>query len=254
MKAGLFLTVSLIFFSSLLSAQLAISQSVPVGTLATGQSYFTVIVVPLPPTISCSGCSTGICTCSVSQCTNGTLYFYHNSDCSDVPYKQFDFISGNMITFDMSNTVFTKIVCYNGAVSNCIGISNSLFVTTTTTTTTTTITTATTTTTTTTTTSLATTPALSVCPYDCCSSEPSYFDKDCAYGEICTNNVCLSVSTTTTSSSPQYKISFSLIASSFISILLLLFLLYFVFGRVIGKAAARTVVSKTKKERTIPSK
>jgi len=240
MKVRMF-SLFLIFLSSLFVFLHFVNSEAFMGTLITGYASFSVnetnTTVP-NATISCSNCNSGTCSCSVSSCVNGTLDIYYISNCSMIPFKELVFNYGNLITFSLNKTIYTKILCDNEIASNCTEIDYSPVKATTTTTTSIITNTSTTT----------TTAIKSSCPYECCINVANYFNKDCDYGKICTNNVCLSTSTTTTSlAPPQYQISFSLIASVFISIFLLVFLIFYVFGYIIGKSSARTVLSKAKK-------
>jgi hypothetical protein len=223
--------------------------------------------------IYCSNCDSGTCSCFVNNCQSGTIDFYNSSSCNAIPYYEQNF-GGGSFSFSLTNTTYLKAYCDDGnqtpcSVANyyapvtittaapssckaqnkvctdnspcCSGLTcqNNICIPTNTTTSTTSTTT--------------TTSTQSECPYECCSNEQNYFDKPCGDGTACYSHICantLITTTTTTSASPQ--ISYSLFASSFVAILLLVFLIYFVFGRVLGSASARGITSKVKKERTVP--
>lgn len=217
--------------------------------------------------ITCSNCDSGTCSCSVNNCQSGTIDFYNSSNCNAVPYNEQNF-GGGSFSFSITNATYLRAYCDDGnqtpcSVANyyapvtitttapsscqaqnrvctdsspcCSGLTwqNNICIPTTTTTTTT------------------TTSTQTECPYECCSNEQNYFDKPCGDGTACYSHICVNtLTTTTTTASPQ--ISYSLYASSFVAILLLVFLIYFVFGRVLGHAGASGITSKVKKERTVP--
>lgn len=219
-----FLFVALSFF---ISTVLVNSQSNPIGTLLTGSFTFT--INQDIPTVSCAGCNTGTCVCGVQRCLQGTVDFYFYPDCSLIPYRE-NVFSDSSFTFNTNKTVFIKIFCNTGNASACTEIS---YFTTTTSTSTTTKTSSTTSTT--------TSVSKTTCPHECCFNDDNYFDKSCNLGYLCANNVCYVTTTTTT---VPYQISFSLVASSFISIFLLIFLVYYVFGVVLGRRSARWIAKK----------
>jgi hypothetical protein len=228
---------------------------------------FSTSAIALTPTLSCSACNTGTCICAISDCSNGTFDYYPSSDCSYIPYNEGVFTGGSF-SFSISKTVYMKILCDNGNISACTTI---YYVPRSTTTTTTQIyvmpscqneerictaitpccpglkcqngmcvraSTSSTTTTTTSTTTISKTS----CPYDCCFGDANHFDKSCGSDSVCANNNCYVTTSTTTAAG--YHISFSLIASSFVSIFLLIFLIYYVFGVVLGRRSARWVLKK----------
>lgn len=268
MKLGLLATIFLM--SSLLVVSFVNSAS-PLS-LITG--FFTFLVNSNTSTISCSNCNTGTCSCTASGCDTGYVDYYSSSNCYYVPYKEGTFSNGGF-SIPISGTLYLKIYCDNGGLSSCQTLTYTGVQTTTTAAAQqsggpscllegrvcpihtpccaglscqnglcTKITTTTT-----------TTAEISkiVCPYECCINEPNYYDKYCGEDTACMNHVCENTLTETAAAPEGPKIDFSLVASAIVSIGLIIFLIYFVFARVIGRRAARTFSEKTTKERTIPS-
>jgi hypothetical protein len=177
------------------------------------------------PEFSCIHCDTGTCLCGVSGCNKGIFYFYSSSDCSTVPYRSGSFISST-ISFSTSQIVALKIYCEDGRTSSCTLVNYHPGSTATTSTTSSR-----------TTTSSTSSTSKETCPYECCSDAQNYFDKACDEGFECANHVC-SVTSTSSTSIP-YNINYSLIASSFIAVCLLVFLLYYVFGIIVMRTTRR---------------
>jgi len=227
MKLHMFLVF--LFLSLLTSITLVYSSIDPNATLMTGSFTFIVAntsttTTTTTPTFSCAGCNTGTCVCGVSGCKNGTFDYYSSSECSMIPYKEGIFSDGSF-SFSINENIYMEIFCDDGSSSLCTAITYSPQSTTTTTSTTTSTTT--------------TTISKTTCPYECCFDDVNYFDKSCNSGSVCANNICYATTSTTTAAG--YHISFSLVASSFVSIFLLLFLVYYVFGVVLGRRSARWV-------------
>ncbi len=225
------------------------------------------------PTISCSNCNSGTCSCAAT-CSSGTLDIFTSSACNYIPSKETTF-SGTF-SISLASTKYAEIFCDDGGISSCTTIS--YFPSSSTTTTTsqsgyippcqalgricTSISHCCSglvcqngmcVTQTTTTTSLA--PI--ACPYICCSNDARYLDKGCGDGTACINHVCENTltPTSTISESPQYpQISFSLVASVLVAILIIVALIYYVFGIVMNERSSKKILEKMKKERSTPSK
>lgn len=227
------------------------------------------------PTISCSNCNSGTCSCTAT-CGFGTLDVFTSSTCNYVPSKETIF--SETFSISLSSTEYAKVFCDDGSISSCTTISYSP--------------TSSTTTSqsgspaicqvlgricnsishccgglvcqdgmcvTQTKTSTTTTTSLSsvVCPYPCCANDARYFDKDCGDGTACIDHVCENTLTTTStvSESPQYpQITLSLIVSVLVAILILVALIYYVFGIVMAERSSKRIYAKMKKERSTPSK
>jgi len=119
--------------------------------------------------ISCSSCYIGDCSCSVTECSSGTVYIYSTGDCSGSPDQSYTF-SRNEFSWQPSSTKYYVIgLCDNGDTSDCTSVQVKTSTPTTTTTATTT---------------------KDPCPinYDCCVSEISYENKLCGTDKTCSKD------------------------------------------------------------------
>lgn len=237
--------------------------SIPVvfakNSLTSGLFVFSLSTKTSPPSISCTTCTEGKCSCSVSQCESGTLDFFYTSNCSSLPYREKFFSYGNLVTFPLNASTYVKILCDDSTVSLCTAINYY--------------------TTTTKTFScqssgqfcsslfpcctdfvcqnnacVSSNPNKSQCPYQCCSDDQNYLDKFCGSGTACFNHLCENILTPTTTTTAAPKIKLSAFAATFIALALLLILAYYVLGYFIGRGSARAISWKVKKERTVPKK
>lgn len=244
-----FLAIISIFAIALIPSVLS-----SVTLLATGNNYNSLVVY-------CTNCDSGTCACSINNCNSGTLDFYNNSACFSVPYNEKIFSSGGF-SFSISNQTYLRVFCDDGnttpcTVANyytsvtisggpsckqvnrvcsdyspcCSGLTckNNICVQTTTTTTSSTTT---------------TTATQNACPYECCSNEQNYLDKPCGDGTACYSHTCVNTLTETSTTTPSPQISYSIYASVFVAILLLVFLIYFVYVSVLRPARAPFPVKK----------
>jgi hypothetical protein len=180
------------------------------------------------PDFSCAHCDSGTCICGVSGCDKGLYYFYSSIDCSTIPYDSGSF-SGSTFTFSTNKVVAMKVYCDNGHTTPCNLVPYHAGSTTTS---------VSTTTSRTTTTSFTTTSiSQPQCPYQCCSNDENYLDRYCDDGYECINHIC-QVTTTTTTALPL-TMNYSLIASSFIALCLMVFLLYYILGIVVMRSSRR---------------
>ncbi len=167
--------------------------------------------------LDCTKCYPGACSCTVSECANGTLDVY-TAACTGTPVKEFVFTNGSFIwTSARTMNYYLQVYCDSGIISSCINLNLTSY-----------LITATTTTTTTTTTTFQKTG----CPYDCCVGEFSYLDKYCPEGSVCTNNQCIGSSTTSETVSNQgFQINYSIVGILAIVIIAAVFVFYFFKGR-----------------------
>jgi len=243
------------------------SQSATTTTTST-TSTTTTTLAPQIPVISCSNCLSGNCTCSVTICDTGNLDYYNNSNCNAIPYKESTFTSGGFNISYYNSSFYIETFCDNGNVSACTSITS--FVSTSTTTTTTNANCAQTgsycnftsdccignicrdgvcantapTTSTTTSVGGYNPGSKTFCPFECCSGDQNYFDKTCLNGNECNNHLCETTTSTTTESglisAGGYQISFSLLIVTVFAIGIIMMLLYYYFGHVLGSTAERS--------------
>jgi len=76
------------------------------------------------PSITCSNCNSGTCSCSFS-CTSGTLDYFSESTCKTLPTKEKVFFNGSL-PVSVSGTTYLKIFCDDSSASVCTTVNPSI--------------------------------------------------------------------------------------------------------------------------------
>jgi hypothetical protein len=123
--------------------------------------------------VRCDDCYIQDCSCSISECSSGTLNIYSVSGCSDAPDFSFTFSDG-VLPWQPSSAdkYYLMAICDDAETkSSCTSIQVKSGASTET-----------------------TTVAKDPCPttYDCCMNEASYADKPCGVDKFCKDHKCVS--------------------------------------------------------------